>query len=215
MNQLFGRNRLRPYILLLCTLPASAQDAKTLSRAVALLKSVPPHATLAQLKKFLPPGAKLGLTQSTTQGPGKSWVVVPFRGTLSGQFVFFNTRRASIRKPGMPPPPPFDSINKMLLPRDSVHYVEIFVGAPLKSSKKGALTAETKRFVDALTKKLGKPAHRENTGEDGGPDATGWMADWKFSGGRQIGFLHSFALLSSDERPILTLDWSYSQIYRD
>ena len=200
--------------LLIYALPAPAQDAKTLSRAVALLKSVPPRANLAQLKPLLPRGTKLGLTQNTSQGPGKSWIVVPFRGTLNGQFVFFNTRRETARKPGMPPPSPFGGINKMLLPTDGVHYVEIFLGGVLKSDKKGALTVETKRYLDGLKKKLGKPARIENTGEEGGLGSDGWIADWKATGGRQIGFQHGLALLSSDERPILTLDWAYSQIYR-
>lgn len=200
--------------LISCALPAPAQDSATLNRAVALLKSVPPRANLARLKKLLPRGCKLGMTQSATQGPGKSWIVVPFHGALNGQFVFFNTRRAPAQKSGMPPPPPFDGINTMLMPGDGVHYVEIFLGPARKSWKKGALTMETRRYTDTLTKKLGKPARRENTGEEGGPDAIGWMADWKLPGSRQIGFLHSLALLSGDERPLLTLDWPYSQIYR-
>ena len=131
---------------LLAALPAAAQDAAALNRAVALLKSVPPHATLARLKPLLPKGTKFDAQGTATQGTGKSWIVVPFRGALNGQFVFFNARQTPPRKKGAPPPPPFDGANKTQLPTDGVDYVEVFLGGALKSDKKGALTAETKDY---------------------------------------------------------------------
>lgn len=201
-------------VLLFGAFPAAAQDAKILSRAAALLKKVPPHATLAQAKRLLPPGTKLGAQKTTGQGAGKTWIVVPFQGALNGQFVFFNTRRAPVRKAGSPPPPPFGNSNKILFATDQLHYVEIFLGGPLTNNKKGALTTRTKSYTDALSKILGRPATKENTGEEGGPDTVGWLAEWKLSGGRHLQFMHSLALLSSDDRPLLTLDWPYSKIYR-
>jgi len=200
--------------LLFSTLPAAAQDAKTIGRAVTFLKQVPPRVTSARLKKLLPKGTNPHVTRSAG-ATGWTWIVQPFSGSLNGQFVFANQRKPPARKPGMPPPPPFDGANQWLLPTDQLHYVEIFLGAPSKTKgAKGALTAETKRFVDALTKSLGKPAKQENTGEAGGPDATGWTAQWNLSGGRRLEFINDFALLTPGERPLLRLTFPYSKIYK-
>lgn len=199
-------------LVLLCSAPAKAQDATTIKRAVALLKKLPPQASLAQARKLLPKGTKYGPRQ-TTSLIGWTWITQPFRGPLNGQFVFANRRKLPTRKPGAPPPPPF-SPAQILQKGDSLHYVEIFLGADNKSDKKGALTAFTKRYVAALSKSLGKPSKTENTGEEGGPEAEGWTAAWKFSGGRLIEFRDSFPLLADGPRPMLTLEFPYSQIYK-
>ena len=199
-------------LLLAVALPACAQDSATISRAAALLKKVPPRSTLAQLKKLMPKGTKWD-AQSSTSTSGWNFIAQPFRGPLNGQFVFANQRKVAARKPGSPPPSPFGK-TQPLLATDGFHYIEILLGADVKSEKKGALTNFTKRYVDALSKPLGKTKTRENTGEEGGPEAEGWTASWKFSGGRTIEFHDSFPLLGDGPRPILTLEFPYSQIYQ-
>ncbi len=198
--------------LLACALPALAQDNATIARASALLKKLPPRATLAQLKKLMPKGTKWD-DQGTASISGWNFITQPFRGPLKGQFVFANQRKVSARKPGAPPPPPFLKTSP-LLASDGFHYVEIFLGPDVKSEKRGALTNFTKRYVDALSKTLGKAAKSENTGEEGGPEAEGWTATWKFSGGREIEFHDTFPLLADGPRPILTLEFPYSKIYK-
>ena len=197
---------------LFAALPVAAQHSVTLSRAAALLKKVPPRATLGQLKKLMPKGTRWDAQSSTSSG-GWNFIVQPFRGPLNGQFVFANQRKGPARKPGAPPPPPFVK-TQPLIASDGFHYAEIFLGPPLRSTKRGAQTAFTKRYVDALSKPLGKAFSRRNTGESGGPDAEGWTASWKFSGGRTIEFHDSFPLMADGPRPILTVDFPYSQIYQ-
>ncbi len=199
-------------VLLFAVLPSYAQDAKTLSRAAALLKKVPPHATLAQIKKLMPKGTRWD-EQNATSISGWNFIAQPFRGPLNGQFIFANQRKVTPRKAGSPPPSPFAK-TQPLLATDGFHYAEIFLGADAKSTKKGALTNFTKRYVEALSKPLGKTSARENTGEDGGPETEGWTATWKFSGGRTIEFHDSFPLLADGPRPLLILDFPYSQIYK-
>jgi hypothetical protein len=189
-----------------------AQNRAVLSRAAALLKKVPPRATLAQLKKLMPKGTKWD-APGTTSISGWNFVAQPFRGPLNGQFIFANQRKVPARKPGAPPLPPFMKAQP-LLAADGFHYAEIFLGPDVKSEKKGALTAFTKRYVEALSKPLGRTASRENTGEEGGPDAEGWAATWKFSGERLIEFNDTFPLLADGPRPILTLQFPYSKIYK-
>ena len=200
-------------VVVIFTLPASGQDAKILTRAVTFLKSVPPRANLARLETLLPKGTRLNMTFTTTWHPA-TWSIQLFSGPLNGQFAFVSTRKPAARKPGMPPPPPFGG-PATLQPNDQMHYVEIFLSPPGKKYRKGTLTAETKRYVDALTKTLGKPAWRKNTGEDGGPDATGWVAEWNLPGGRRLKFVHGHALLNAGgERPLLRLTFPYSKVYK-
>lgn len=197
--------------LSICALPACAQNSTSLARASALLKKVPPRATLAQIKKLMPKGTRWDEPNMTSMG-GWNFIAQPFRGPLNGQFVFANQRKVPARKPGAPPPPPFLKTSP-LMAGDGFHYAEIFLGPTVHSQKKGALTNFTKRYIDALSKTLGKTSTRENTGEEGGPDAEGWIASWKFSGGRVIQFHDSFPLLADGPRPILTLEFPYSKIY--
>ena len=199
-------------VLLFCTLPAAAQNSATLSRAANLLKKVPPRATLGQLKKLMPKGTKWDAPSSTASS-GWNFVVQPFRGPLNGQFIFANQRKGPGRKPGAPPPPPFMKTQPYVA-SDGFHYAQIFLGTPLRSTKRGAQTAFTKRYVDALSKPLGKASSRKNTGEAGGPDAEGWTARWKFSGGRLIEFHDTFPLMADGPRPLLTLEFPYSQLYK-
>jgi hypothetical protein len=194
-------------------LPVQAQDAATIRRASAFVKKVPPRATLAKLRSLLPKGTRLGARSVATQGAGKTWLAQPFSGSINGQFVFFNTRRAAQRKPGMPPPPPFNSGNKILMGNDAMHSIEIVLGPPL-DGKPGALTTRTRNYVEALSRHFGKPSFKKNNGESGGPDATGWTAQWKLPGGRTVEFIHSFSLLGSQEHPLLQLRFPYSQIYQ-
>jgi hypothetical protein len=193
-------------------LPATAQDAKTLSRAATLLKKIPSRATIAQVRRVLPKGTKFSPQRTTSVG-GWNFITQPFHGSVTGQFVFANNRKVPQRKPGMPPLPPMSAAH-VVMPKDGVHYVEIFLASPTKNAKAGALTARTKRYIDTLSTLLGKPASRENTGEEGGPDAEGWIAKWKLSGGREMHFAESFPLLADGPRPLLTLTFSYSKIYR-
>ena len=84
----------------------------------------------------------------------------------------------------------------------------------LKNQRRGALTHFTQRYLTDLRGPLGKPAQLKHTGETGGPDAEGWKAGWKFSGGRVIEFHYTFPLLNGGPRPMLTLEFPYSKIYK-
>jgi hypothetical protein len=199
-------------VLLLCALPATAQNNTTLARASALLKKVPPRATLAQIKKLMPKGTRWDAPSSTSSS-GWNFIAQPFRGPLNGQFIFANQRKGPARKPGAPPPPPFLK-TPPLLSTDGFHYAEIFLGTPLLSEKRGALTDFTQRYLTALRGPLGKPAKLKHTGETGAPDAEGWTAQWKFPGKRTIEFYNTFPLLNDGPRPLLILHFPYSKIYK-
>jgi hypothetical protein len=125
------------------------------AREVVFLKSIPPRATLAQIRRLLPSGAYLGAMNASENPDINGWVwhIVPIRGTIRGALIFANNRAANLS----------DSTAKRSLrhrPSDPVHAIDLYLGRSQNISGTARIRAETKQYVDAVAKQLSKPKSR-------------------------------------------------------
>ena len=176
---------------------APAQNRST-ARQVAFLQSLRPGATLAQIRKRLPPGTHLGKPILKSYNPN-AWNVVRLSGALSGQLIFYNNRAEKLAG---------------LRPDDPLHGVELFLGRERTDWNIKQVRTETEQRIRALSRYLGRPSKRRYAGLDDPFAPGGWSAEWRLPGQRRVTFGEELPYLSGDTIPMLTLTFKYSNLYK-
>jgi len=155
--------------------PAPGANA---AREARFLAAVPPRATLAQIKRLLPPGTRYGKPE-VAFGEHVQGTFITIAGPIRGYLVFLSERQRTQFRSGYPDANPTRTRYRPTDPISVVHVV-------MDDGKIRAST-DTKRRIEAVTRYLGRP--REKTflaDEDVTVGDGGWQATWRLSRNRTI-----------------------------
>jgi peptidoglycan hydrolase-like protein with peptidoglycan-binding domain len=185
-------------------LPQDHVNAQT-HREVAFLKSIPPRATLAQIRKLLPKDTSFEIPRdaraSTNEGPPGTWI--SFRGTFNGYIMFLSSRQKQMLKNydlNM-----YDSPAFRYRASDPVNYFYLFMDGSRESNNRHGLQRLT-----ALKQLLGKPRTQKYMSPETEGDGSGWMATWRLQDARVVDFEAESWQLYGTKHSVLTLHFPNS-----